>query len=161
MEIITVATTTADERFQYDAIVVPSGRKPKRLIDLAGDMNSYLEKENGWNNYNQWPPVTRLGPGRWGTDINVSRIAKALIHCSKDSSIEEIAEAIHAGWTDCFNYWYTHKPWTWDSKLYFPPGKDLTTRAKIERATLRFDELDEYQKKMCRQMASFVKNECM
>ena len=160
-----VATSTADGRYLYDAIVVPSGRKPKRLIDLAGDMNSYLEKENGWNNYKQWPPVTRLGPGRWGTDINVSRIACALTHFTNDNSIDEIAKAVHEGWANCFNYWYIHKPWTWETqygtKLYFPPGRSLPTRSKVERGKSRFDELDEYQKKMCRQMATFIKNECM
>jgi hypothetical protein len=168
MEFIEVATTTADDRFRYDDIIVPSKGKPKRLIDLSGEMNAFLEKENakepGWHRNNQWPPVTNLGPGRWGTDINVSRIGRAL-QLPKDSSIDEIAEAIHAGWVDCFNYWYNHQPWKWVNhngcKLYFQPGKDMSSRAKLERSKLKFVELDDYQKKIYRQMATFVKTECM
>lgn len=158
METFTVATSTADGKYMYDTLVF--GKKPKRLLDLAGDMNSYLEEKNGWNKYNQWPPVTRLGPGRWGTDINVSRIGRAL-ELPKDSSIEKIAEAVHCGWADCFNYWYNNQPWKLPTKLYFPPGKDLETRSKIIRSKLQFKELDDFQKKMCIQMAEFIKNEAM
>lgn len=164
MENFVVATCTADNKYMYDALVTPSnGKRPKRLIDLAGDMNSFLEQKNGWNNYNQWPPVTRLGPGRWGTDINVCRIGRAL-ELPQNSSIEEIAEAVHNGWADCFDYWYTNQPWkctNLNEKKYIQPGKDLETRSKISRSKLKFDELDEFQKKMCRQMAEFIKNECM
>lgn len=146
-------TRTADGRFEYDFVV-----KGKTLLEHATDMNDFLEHENGWVKYKQWPPQTRLGPGRWGTDINVCRIGSAL-ELPPDASEREIAEAVHEGWKHCFNYWFTNEPWKDDNcrHPYQPPGKELTARDKLKRATLHFDQLNDYHKDLCMQMAKFIK----
>jgi hypothetical protein len=155
-----MASYTADNRYAYDEKVQSSNGKIKTLLEHSNLMNYYIEYKNGWTNYRQWPPATALGTGRWGTDINVCRIAHALEKTNSESTIEQIAEAVHNGWVECFNYWYVNKPWIGNNK-YHHPGKDLTSREKESRANLSYNELDEYQKRICRQMASYIKRNCM
>lgn len=153
---------TADGCYDYDTLICPTnGKRAKHLIELAGDMNSHIEKLNGWSGYKQWPPITRLGPGRWGTDINVYRITSALATTTKESPVDDIAEAVHNGWALCFLYWYENKPWKGENSQYTKPGKNLLKRDKLPRSKLAFNQLDDYQKKMCRQMAEFIRSECM
>jgi hypothetical protein len=159
-----MATGTADGLYDYYEKVISSNGLRKTFIDHSCAMNVYLEVENSWapkiDRYGH--PISPLGPGRWGTDINVSRIGHALKTTNKYSSIDEIAAAVHAGWSACYKYWYENRPWDFaPDALYFCPGKNLLSRQKLTRCSLSYDQLDKFQQKMCRQMATYIKNECM
>lgn len=143
--------------YEYGTKIYRGDDKPAlTLLEHSNEMNAYLEKENGWKPHK----VSKLGPGRWGTDINICRIAYALEHTTTDSSIEDVASAVHDGWALCYEFWYTNKPWTINSG-YIAPGKDLTVREKLARSKLKYGDLDEYQKNICRQMAKYIMKECM
>ena len=156
------AKTTADGKYEYDMLVYPTNSCPITISKLANKMNIYVERENGWSKPDTFPP-RNTGPGRWGLDINVSRIGRAL-ELPKDSSLDEIAEAAHKGWSECYTFWATHRPWERNIgsyNIYFPPGRDLCVRNKYERSQTKFADLDDFNKKTYRQMATFIKNECM
>lgn len=139
---------TADGNWSYSKMV-----NGKSLAEHANDMNVYMEKLNSWSR-------TSIAIGTWGIDINVSRIGHAIETTTIESPLEDVAKAVHDGWKTCFNFWLHNEPWKINSN-YKPPGKSLTSRDKLKRATLSFDMLDDYQKTICMQMATYIKQECM
>jgi hypothetical protein len=140
-----MATTTADGLYRYDATV-----KGKTLLEHAQLLDEYLVLQFGWVSNG------RLTPGQWGTDINVSRIASA-IGCCDDT--EKVAERIHIGWSKCFKFWLNSKPWLWNAG-YKQPSKNPLSNHKMLRASSSYQDLDERQKCIYRQMAQYVLNYC-
>lgn len=156
-----MATSTADGIYKYNDLIKSSNGVIKSLIDHAWSMNKYIEEKNGW------PTVKRhtRSRGQWGVDINVSRIGHAIQVTNANSSIEEIAAAVHDGWKICYKYWSANRPWKSNNNnklsLYIAPGKNISSRNKSTRANLNYVDLDDYQKNIYRQMATYIKNNCM
>jgi len=141
-----MATTTAHGLYRYDTMV-----NGKTLLEHAQLLNEYLMRKNGWSSN------AILTPGQWGTDVNVSRIASALINIDED--IDVIAQRIHVGWAKCFKFWVDHRPWMWEAG-YRLPGKSLFANQKMDRSNKPFEELDDRHKSMYRQMAEYVLKYC-
>lgn len=147
---------TADGRYYYNALMAPGSNR--QLIDIAHEMNEYLEVKNNWQDRSQWPPATaRLCPGTWGMESTVSRIGAALVECNAYSTIDDIAAAMHRGWSRCLMFWLATMPWRWQTSRYRAPGGGLTSRNKVGRAQTPFEYLDNYQKEIYYQMATFLK----
>lgn len=140
--------TTADGLFSYLRVV-----NGNTLFGHAVCLNAYLARRNGWS------LKTRLAPGQWGTDINVSRIASAL-PIDKTEDVETVAERIHEGWARCFRFWLARKPWLWKGYGYKRPRKSLSSKHKIARAHCAYSKLNSYQKSLYRQMAEYVFEFC-
>lgn len=141
--------TTADGKYSYGDLV-PNG---KTLFESAYLLNEYLANLNGWNSGD-------IRPGMWGTDINICRIGNALIYTNHDSTLVDIARAAHDGWKKCYKYWLEYKPWT-TSDRYHKPYSELYSNEKPLRSLQSFDELPFIQQKIYRQIASFIKYNCM
>lgn len=155
-----MAMSTADGLYKYNTSIKSSNGEIKSLIEHAYCMNKYIEEKNGWHaikRHNQ-------SRGQWGVDINVSRIGHSIQVTNANSSIEEIAAAVHDGWKICYKYWSTNRPWKSNNNkqsLYIAPGKNISSRNKSIRANLDYSDLDDYQKNIYMQMATYIKNNCM
>lgn len=155
-----MAECTADGKYKYYIPIISTRSLNKTLYDHSIGMNDHIERINRWVDAKHH----KHAPGQWGVDINISRIGHALETTNYKSSIDEIAAAVHDGWRACYSYWYTHKPWksaNGNSSLYVAPGKSLNSRNKLARSNLKYDELDEHQKMICRQMAMYIRYNCM
>lgn len=148
-----MVTRTADNSFSYSTIV-----NGKTLLEHAECLNRYLELKNEWPIY-RWPPPFKLFPGRWGTDVNVSRIASAL-PITDDDNLDSVAEKIHNGWCKCYLFWLKTKPWLTRPDEYKCPSKNLLSRDKFNRANTRYEDLNSYHKNLYRQMANYVLKYC-
>lgn len=140
-----MALRTADGLFMYDA----ETNGGVTLMDHANRLNAYLAIQNGW------PVNGTLCRGQWGLDINVWRIGYAVLMTTETDDIENIAKHVHDGWAMCFSYWFRNKPWLTDSS-YNSPGKSLITKNKEHRAKTPYNKLDDEQKKICRQVATYL-----
>jgi len=143
---------SANGLFHYDQKI-----KNKTLYNHGIDMNEYLSNKNGWFSLDRTCYVNT-----WGCDSDMCRIGKAVAECDAKSTIDEVAASIHKGWSDCFIFWSCFKPWLWfdkDHKRFKKPFKRLTD--KQNRALKDFNELDNYQKKILYQMATYVKLNCL
>jgi hypothetical protein len=145
-----MASHTADGKYSYEDLA-PNGYTLFKNADL---LNKYLTSLNGWNEDDV------LVRGMWGTDINICRIGHALIYTNCDSSLVDIARAAHDGWKSCYKYWLEYKPWT-TSYYYYKPYSGLYSNEKPLRSLQSFDELPYIQKKIYRQIAYFIKYNCM
>lgn len=147
---------TACGSYAFDDII-----KGKTLFEHATNMNDFLERENGWKKntvLKEWPPKVKLGRDTWGANANAFRIAYAFHNSTSDSSVEDIAASVHEGWKMCYVYWIGNKPWI--DGVYHKPSKRMVSHDKLERLVSKFEDLPEDTKKICMQMAGFIKREC-
>lgn len=145
-----MAVCTADGKYDYSITI-----NGISLVDHANRLNEYLERVNGWN-MRSWPPsdYINMKPGQWGIDINVSRLAAMFPLDTTD--IDVLAARAHEGWCRIFKWWFTHEPWIWKDSPYIRPARNLTTNDKPKRSITPYHELDEFQKKIYRQVAQYA-----
>lgn len=143
-----MSQTTADGLYSYNRVV-----KDRSLLEHAKCLNAYLER------LNDWPKRPNdIEPGRWGTDINVCRIAYTLDRMKYcNSSMEAL---VHEGWAKCYMYWYINTPWKGDDN-YKKPNRGLKSRGKYIRALTNYDNLDRYQKAINEQIVNYIKANCL
>lgn len=148
---------TANHKFCYDQMLEDGQTLHEHAILLNHHLMAYNPSwvESSSPNCNK--------RGSWSMEINVCRIGNAIQTCTSESTIEDIAEAIHNGWCDCFNFWYKHKPWTRKNidgtYDYGIPFKQL--KFKRVRAKTAYRHLNDYQKNILKQMAFYVKYACL
>lgn len=143
-----MSTSTADGLYSYSQVI-----KGKSLLNHAKCLNEYLERLNDWprRSYD-------IEEGRWGTDINISRIAYTLDRMKYcNSSMEAL---VHEGWAKCYMFWYMNTPWKVDPR-FKRPNKSLQSRGKYNRALTNYDNLDRYQKAINEQIVNYIQLYCI
>lgn len=143
---------TADGRYDYHQKCADG----KTLYEHSLLMNEHITKLNGWRENSEF-----MNEGKWGAEINICRIGNAVHNRTYDNTINEIAAAVHDGWSECYRFWYENKPWLWKDSRYIKGQTDMYINDKYKRSKLKFDELLEKDKVVYRQMAAYIKDNCM
>jgi len=150
MNPIKMAVSTADGNYEYYF----GAYNGLNLLELATLVNEKLESINGWDK-------SKLTPGKFGTDIMVSRIGKALSTNSiSTDDIETICKNIHSGWIECFKYWWLNEPWKRQDGNYTAPFWPLGDAKRCERARCDWNNLESRDKMTIYQIATILR-ECI
>ena len=127
------ATTTADGRYDYFREI-----NGTTLIDHARKVTS----DRG---------IRRIEPGEWITDRTVSMLGAAMDAIS--GTKEEIAEAVHLGYTRCYRYWFENSPFREPSAYKGPFLVPKTRRTYREK---EYAEISAESKDVRRRYAEYA-----
>jgi hypothetical protein len=110
------------------------------------ECHSYMCDKYGWKTF----PIL---PGAFGYDnlvISLHHLFEKL-----DNSEEDMAEAVHAGWTENYLYWRDNKPWETDG-FYRKPGNSLGDTRRNTCASTQYRDLPEEEKEKDIVVVNFV-----